>query len=174
MSTIFLPMRAPGRSAPVSMAFTPGNLSALDTSIFFMRPCAIGLRKTFAHNISGSVISTAYTASPPTFCRPSTLGLGMPMLRILLMASHLGFCHAIVKIILLFHRDSRRVDANSFSCVRCACFPNATMICGSYNNLTFVASAQGGFPIDDVKNQMEGVTRVYNELDSKLSDKDDV
>jgi hypothetical protein len=45
------------------------------------------------------------------------------------------------------------------------------MICGSYNNPTFVASAQGGFLVDDVKTQMEGVTRVYNELDNKISDK---
>jgi hypothetical protein len=45
------------------------------------------------------------------------------------------------------------------------------MICGSYNNATFVASAQGGSSVDDVKSQMEGVTRVYNELDNKISDK---
>jgi hypothetical protein len=31
--------------------------------------------------------------------------------------------------------------------------------------------AQGGYPVDDVKSQMEGVTRVYIELDNKISDK---
>lgn len=44
------------------------------------------------------------------------------------------------------------------------------MICGSYNIKLFVASNGGGNTVDDVKSQMEGVTRVYNELDNKISE----
>ena len=59
MSTIFLPILAPARSAPVTMARTPGNSSALAASIFFIRPWAIGLRKTFAQSMSGNTTSMA-------------------------------------------------------------------------------------------------------------------
>jgi hypothetical protein len=47
------------------------------------------------------------------------------------------------------------------------------MVCGSYNKATFVASKfkGGNYLVDDVKSQMEGVTRVYVELDNKISDK---
>jgi len=45
------------------------------------------------------------------------------------------------------------------------------MISGWYINPTFVASTQGGKPVDDVKSQMEGLTRVYIDLDNKISDK---
>jgi hypothetical protein len=41
----------------------------------------------------------------------------------------------------------------------------------SYINTTFVASILRRNLVDDVKSQMEGVTRVYAELDSKISDK---
>jgi len=44
------------------------------------------------------------------------------------------------------------------------------MILRSYNKRTFTASAQED-NVDDVKSQMEGVTRVYVELDNKISDK---
>jgi hypothetical protein len=47
------------------------------------------------------------------------------------------------------------------------------MIRRKYNNSTVLASEllQGGLPVDDVKSQIEGVTRVYIELDNKISDK---
>jgi uncharacterized protein YwgA len=44
------------------------------------------------------------------------------------------------------------------------------MILRSYNKQTFTASEQED-KVDDVKSQMEGVTRVYVELDNKISDK---
>jgi len=44
------------------------------------------------------------------------------------------------------------------------------MICGSYNNNLFVASNSRRNHVEDVKSQMEGMTRVYNELDNKISD----
>ena len=43
------------------------------------------------------------------------------------------------------------------------------MICGSYNNNLFVASNSMRNHVEDVKSQMEGMTRVYNELDNKIS-----
>ena len=45
------------------------------------------------------------------------------------------------------------------------------MFSGSYNNASFVASILREDLVDDVKSQMEGVTRVYLELDNKISDK---
>jgi hypothetical protein len=50
-------------------------------------------------------------------------------------------------------------------------FQPPSMICGSYNNKLLVASNLRRNHVDDVKRQMEGVTRVYNELDNKISDK---
>jgi hypothetical protein len=45
------------------------------------------------------------------------------------------------------------------------------MFFGSYNNAALVASILRRNLVDDVKSQMEGVTRVYLELDNKISDK---
>jgi hypothetical protein len=44
----------------------------------FILPDEIGLRSNFPQSIPGTVISTAYFASPLTFSSPSTLGVGLP------------------------------------------------------------------------------------------------
>jgi hypothetical protein len=56
-------------------------------------------------------------------------------------------------------------------CIVSACVPTPSMICGSYNIELFVASNLRRNYVDDVKSQMEGVTRVYNDIDNKISDK---
>ena len=57
MSTIFLPMRAPERSAPVTTARTPGNATALPASMRLMRPWAMGLRSALHQSMSGTAMS---------------------------------------------------------------------------------------------------------------------
>ena len=57
MSTIFLPMRAPARSAPVRTALTPDTARALPASMRLMRPWAMGLRSTLHQSMSGTRMS---------------------------------------------------------------------------------------------------------------------
>ena len=57
MSMIFLPMRAPARSAPVTTALTPGTASALPVSMRLMRPWAMGLRSTLVQSTFGTCMS---------------------------------------------------------------------------------------------------------------------
>lgn len=49
---------------------------------------------------------------------------------------------------------------------------SARLMIRSYNKAAKAASEQkGNSTVDDVKSQMEGVTRIYVELDNKISDK---
>ena len=78
MSTIFLPMRAPPRSAPVSTALTPGTASALPVSRRRMRPWAMELLSTLHQSMSGTCMSAVYRARPETLSSPSPRVAGTP------------------------------------------------------------------------------------------------
>jgi hypothetical protein len=43
-------------------------------------------------------------------------------------------------------------------------------VISSYNNFTTSRNKKGETTVDDVKSQMEGVTRVYQQLDEKITD----
>ena len=68
-----------GRSLPVTAAITPGCASARDTSMPLMRAWACGERRIFANSMRGNTRSSAKTAMPVTFLRPSILRLRFPM-----------------------------------------------------------------------------------------------
>ncbi len=56
-----------GKSAPVTMAFTPGMVSASLVSIDTMRAWAWGERSTAPSNCPGSIMSAPKRALPVTF-----------------------------------------------------------------------------------------------------------
>ena len=70
---------APGTSACVSTACTPGSASAAAMSIETMRACACGLRSVAPCNIPGTLRSLEYANSPLTLGTPSGRSTISPM-----------------------------------------------------------------------------------------------
>src|SRR5579871_3767818 len=68
-----------GKSSLVTIAFTPGSLSAARTSMDRMRACAWGLRSTLPTSIPGMVASAPKRARPVTLSMPSGRAGRVPM-----------------------------------------------------------------------------------------------
>ena len=73
-----VPTKMSFTSAPVNTACTPANVFALDVSMLTIRPCGIGLRKTFAQRSPSNGRSAAYFVLPVTLPSPSIRGSEMP------------------------------------------------------------------------------------------------